>query len=85
MRFLAFINEIYKVFKDKNERFNANLLSLKTDKPYFIQFSTKNSSLTNLNTDDNKVISKIPNIKFRRKKVENTMPWKSRIYIYDFA
>jgi hypothetical protein len=79
MRFLAFINEIYKLFKDKNERINANLLSLKTDKPYFFQFSTKNSSLTNLNIDDNKVIPKIPNMKFRRIKVENTMPWNNHI------
>ena len=81
MRFLAFINEIYKAFKDKNERFNANLFSLKIDKPYFIQFSTKNSSLTNLNIDDNKVISNIPNMKFRGIKVENTLSWKSYINV----
>jgi hypothetical protein len=79
MRFLAFINEIYKAFKDINERFNANLLSLKIDKPYFIQFSTKNSSLTNLNIDDNKVIHNIPNTKFHGIKVENTLSWKSQI------
>jgi hypothetical protein len=60
MRFLAFINEINKVFKDINDWFNAKTLPLKTDKTYFIQFSTKNSSLTNLNiTYDNRVISPI--------------------------
>jgi len=79
MRFLAFINEIYRVFKDINERFNTNLLSLKTDKPYFIQFSTKNSSVTNLNINDNKVISNIPNVKFCGIKVENTLSSKSHI------
>jgi len=79
MMFLAFINEIYRVFKDINERFNANLLSLKTDKPYFIQFSTKNSSLTNMNIDDNKVISNIPNVKFCGIKVENTLSSTSHI------
>jgi hypothetical protein len=46
---LALKNEMNKVFNDISESFKANLLSLTTDGTYFMQFSTKNYSLTELN------------------------------------
>jgi hypothetical protein len=46
---LDFKNDINKVFNYVNERFKANLLSLNVDKIYFMQFSTKNIYLTDLN------------------------------------
>ena len=53
------------LFKGINDWFHANLLSLNTDKNYFMQFSTKNSSLNNMNiTYDNNVICNISNMKF---------------------
>jgi hypothetical protein len=61
----AFTNKINKVFEGINDWFNANSLSLNTEKIYFTQFSNKNISLTNLNiTHDNKAISNISNMKF---------------------
>jgi len=47
---LAFMNEIKKVLKIYiYEWFIVNLLSLNIEKTYFMQFSSKNRSLTNLN------------------------------------
>jgi len=46
---LAILSEINKVLKLINDWFNANLLSLNIGKTYFIQFSTKNISITNFN------------------------------------
>jgi hypothetical protein len=46
---LTTLREINKVLKLINDWFNANLLSLNISKTYFIQFSTKNISLTNFN------------------------------------
>jgi hypothetical protein len=49
---LAFINELRKLLKIYiyiYDWFIANLLSLNTDKTYFMQFSFKNSSLANFN------------------------------------
>jgi LmbE family N-acetylglucosaminyl deacetylase len=45
---LAFINKINKVLTDINEWIEANLFSLNVHKTYFMQFSNKNISLTNL-------------------------------------
>jgi len=69
-----------KVLKLINVWFNANLLSLNIGKTYFIQFSTKNISLTNFNiTYDNKVISDISNMKFLGIKIANANLYKSHI------
>jgi hypothetical protein len=59
---------------DINGRFNANLLSFNVDKTYFMQFSTKNISLTNWNIMyDEKVISIVSNMKFLGLKIDNTL------------
>jgi hypothetical protein len=51
-KLLAFTNEINMVYNYINDWFNANL-SLNRDKTSFTQFSTKNTSLTNLNITHN--------------------------------
>jgi hypothetical protein len=62
---LASINEINEALRGINNWFNANLLSLNADKNYFMRFSTKNSSVNNLNiTYDNNVTCNISNTKF---------------------
>jgi hypothetical protein len=56
---LAFISGINEVFENINDWLNANLLSLNTDKTYFMQFSTNIRSLTELNSIYDHKISNI--------------------------
>jgi hypothetical protein len=68
------------VFKNMNEWFKANLLSLNFDKTYFMKFQTKNSSLNEMNiTNNNKIISNTSNLKFLGFIIDNTLSWKSNI------
>jgi hypothetical protein len=46
-----FENNIIKIFKDINDRFKANLLTLNFVKTYFIQFLTKNSYAMDIHID----------------------------------
>jgi hypothetical protein len=51
-------------FKNMNEWFNENLLSLNFDKTYFMKFQTKNNSHNKMNiTNKNKIISDTSNLK----------------------
>jgi hypothetical protein len=68
------------VFKNMNDWFNANLLSLNFDKTYFMKFQTKNNSLNEMNiTNNNKIISNTSNLKFLGIIIDNTLSWKSHI------
>lgn len=62
-------------FKVVNDRFNSNLLALNTDKTYFMQYSTRNNSLANLNItyDNNMMLLSI--------KIDNTLSRKSHMYL----
>jgi hypothetical protein len=68
------------VFKNMNELFKANLLSLNFDKNYFMKFQTKNNSLNEMNiTNNNKIISNTSNLKFLGIIIDNALSWKSHI------
>ena len=68
------------VFKNMNEWFNANLLSLNFDKTYLMKFQTKNNSVNEMNiTNSNKIISDTSNLKFLGIIIGNTLSWKSHI------
>jgi hypothetical protein len=67
-------------FKNINECFKANLLSLNFDKTNFKQFITKNSSRIDVNIGCvNKLISSTSNLKFLGLIIDNTLAWKGRI------
>jgi hypothetical protein len=67
-------------FKNINEWFKANLLSLNFDKTNFIQFITKNSSHIDINIDcDNKLISSTSKLKFLGLIIDKTLTWKGHI------
>ena len=71
---IDFIKDINTVFKNVSEWFNANLLSLNLGKTHYMQFITKNSSLTDLNVGyDNKQISNISNLKFLGMVIDSTL------------
>jgi hypothetical protein len=62
---INFEKSVNKTIQDINEWFNTNLLSLNLDKTHFIQFVTKNSSLSDFDiTHRNKKIANICNTKF---------------------
>jgi hypothetical protein len=79
--FFDFEQNINMVFKNMNEWFNANLLSLNFDKTYFMKFQTKNNSLNKINIPNNKIISNPSNLKFLGIIIDNTLSWKSCIEI----
>jgi hypothetical protein len=79
---LDFKNDINKVFNYINKWFKANLLSLNIDKTYFMQFSTTNSYVTDLNiTYNNNKIYKISNMKFLGLQIDNILSWKNHVDI----
>jgi hypothetical protein len=67
-------------FKNIDELFKANLLSLNFDKTNFIEFITKNSFHIDVNIGcDNKLIYSTSNLKFLGLIIDNTLTWKGHI------
>jgi hypothetical protein len=67
-------------FRTVNEWFNSNLLSLNSDKTYYMQFVTKNKFLNNINIEhDNKIIFQASSVKFLGMTLHNTLFWKRHI------
>ena len=76
-----FERDINLVFKNTNEWFNVNLLFLNYGKTQFMQFSTSNGSLNEINIDyNNKLISYTRNLKFLGIIIDNTSSWKNHRY-----
>ena len=64
------------IFKNMNEWFSANLLSLNFSKTHFMQFLTKNGSLNEINIEYNiKLISNTSNLKFLGIIIVSTLSW----------
>ena len=84
---LNFEQSVNKFIQDINEWFNTNLLLLNLDKMHIIQlFVTKKNSSTDFNIMyENKKIPKVYNTKFLGLMLDNTLPWKTRIYRYHFT
>ena len=72
--FDKFINT---VFKNMNEWFSSNLLSLYFGKTHFKQFLTQHSSHNVMNINHNKIILNTSTIKFLGIIIDNTLSWKS--------
>jgi hypothetical protein len=65
------------VFKNTNEWFSGNLLSLNFGKTHFTQFLTKNGSFDEINIEhNNKIISNTSNLEFLGIIIDNTLSWK---------
>jgi hypothetical protein len=75
-----FKNILIKVIQDINSWFSTSLLSLNTNKIYFMQFVTKNSSLTDLYVShENKQIANICNTNFLGITLDNKLTWNTHI------
>jgi hypothetical protein len=73
-------NNIIKIFKNVNDWFKANLLTLNFDKTYYVQFLTKNSSAMNIHIAyGNNHIAKSTNTKFLGLIIDNMLSWKSHV------
>jgi hypothetical protein len=75
-----FTKDINTVFKNVNERFNANLLMSNFDTASYMSFITRSSSLVDLNVgNDNKQLSDTSILKFLGIVTDNTLSWKSHV------
>jgi hypothetical protein len=75
-----FIKDINMTFKNINEWFKSNLLSLNFDKTNFMQFITKNSAHIDINIGcDNKLISSTSNLMVLGLIIDNTLTWKGHV------
>jgi hypothetical protein len=73
-------NNITEVFKNINDWFKANLLTLNFNKTYYVQFLTNNSSAMNKHIAyDNNQIVKSTNNKFLGLIIDNMLSWKSHV------
>jgi hypothetical protein len=73
-------NYIIKIFKNINYWCKANLLTLKLDKTYSIQFFIMNSNAMNVHTDyGNNHIAKSTNTKFLGLIMDNMLSWKEHV------
>jgi hypothetical protein len=73
-------NNIIQTFKNINDWFKANLLTLNFDKTYFIQLLTNNSYPVNMHIDYCKnQIAKSTNTKFLGLIIDNMLTWKEHI------
>jgi len=78
LSFTNFERNINLVFKNTNEWFNVNLLFLNYGKTQFMQFSTTNSFLNEINIDyNNKLIQNTCNLNFLGIIIDNTLSWKN--------
>jgi hypothetical protein len=73
-------NNIIQIFKNINDWFKANLLTLNFDKTYFIQFLAKNSNAMGMHIDyGNSQIAKSANTKFLGLIMDNMLSWKGHV------
>jgi hypothetical protein len=71
---------ISQIFKNINDWFKANLLTLNFDKTYFIEFLTKNRHLMNIHVNyDSDQIVNATNTKFLRLIMDNKLSWKGHV------
>jgi hypothetical protein len=71
---------ITHIFKDTNDWFKANLLTLNLDKTYFIHFMSKNSQVMDMHIihDSNK-LAKATNARFLRLIIDNMLSWEGQV------
>jgi hypothetical protein len=75
-----FENNIIQIFKDINDWFKANLLTLNFDKTYFIQLLNKNSYAMDTRIDYcNNQIAESTNTRFLGLTVDNMLSWKGHV------
>jgi hypothetical protein len=72
--FLNFRKEIIKLYELLNKWFSDNLFALNFEKTYFLQFTTKNRSLSEINTNyNNKYINNTFSTHFLGIAINNTL------------
>jgi hypothetical protein len=77
MNFETKLNIVLQIMK---EWFNSNFILLNFDKTYYMQFITKNKSLSKINIEhENKTILKTNFVKFLGMTVDYTLSWKQHI------
>jgi hypothetical protein len=75
-----FEDNIIQIFKDTNDWFKANLLTLNFDKTYFIQFLTKNRYTMDIHiVYCNNQIAEATNTKFLGLIIDNMLSWKGHV------
>ena len=75
-----FTNDINKVFGNINDWFIINLLSLNSDKTYYLQFLTKNSHKININMCcENKQIINAYSTRFLGLLIDSSLSWNNHI------
>jgi hypothetical protein len=75
-----FEKDINTAIQQISKWFQSNLLLLNLEKTYFLQFETRNSSVTDLYiTYENKQISSIHNTKFLGLMTDNNLSWHCHI------
>jgi len=77
---INFRNDVNKIIQHIHEWFDANLISLNWEKTYFMQFSTKNNSFSNIDIIyQDKKLPTVDSIKFLGLTLDNSLSWKKHI------
>ena len=80
--FTDFEKAIHMIFKNINKRFSSNLLSQNLGKTHFMQFITKHSNHNIMYIKyNNRMILNTSTLNFLGITTDNTLSWKSPIYM----